>query len=94
MLPSLPPNARFVPSKTVKRVLDGPGDYWEKFKKAYPGSLTVTRISPVAFSADGTQAMVYLGWQGGPLFGQGSTFILFFSEGAWRVAYEIRNWLS
>ena len=93
MLPSLPPHARFVPKKTLKRVLNGPGD-WENFKKAYPGFRTVTTISPVAFSADGTQAMVYLGWQGGPLFGQGSTFILFFSEGAWGVAYEISHWLS
>jgi hypothetical protein len=93
VLPPLPPGARFVPKKTLKRVLNGPGD-WEKFRKAYPGFGTVTTISPITLSADGTQAIVYLGWRGGPLFGQGATYVLLFSDGAWRVVYEIGRWLS
>ncbi len=93
VLPRLPAGARFVPEKKLRKVLKGPGD-WEKFHKAYPGGARVTTISPVAISADGTQAMMYLGWMGGQLFGQGSTFILVRTGGIWRVVYEIGHWIS
>jgi hypothetical protein len=51
-------------------------------------------LSPIAWSADGAQAMFYFGWQSEPLSGGGDVYVLVRTRNGWRVRYTLRLWVS
>lgn len=71
---------------TFKTVADDPMFGWSGFYKAYPDSGGYLVVSAVGFSADRTQAMVYMAHHCGSLCGGGMHHLLEKANGAWREA--------
>ena len=58
-------------------------DGWDKFYTKYPKSPGIITLSRIGFNHDGTMAMIYLGWQGGWLAGEGQIYVLRKQNGKW-----------
>lgn len=68
-------------------------DGWKAFREVH-GRTPIWTFSRVGFSADLSQAMVYVGWQSDWLAGAGTIYILDREGEEWRVLYEIPMWVS
>jgi len=91
-LPPLPKHGRVVPDAATAPLFETNVEAgWAEFRKRYPGSPGKVTISRVGFSADRTQAMVFLGYQNGGLSGSYDVYILGRSERGWTVLYEINK---
>jgi hypothetical protein len=71
---------------------DGRG--WERFRARYPGAVGVTEVSPVVFSSDFDQAMVYLGTQSDYVDGGGYVFLFEQRDSVWRLIALQSIWVS
>lgn len=68
---------------------------WEDFRRRYPRRDGCERLSPVAFSADSTEAMVYREVHCGGLCGDGTLYWLRrSSDGRWSVIGSLMFWVS
>ncbi len=79
----------------LERPLEGPGrDYWREFGRRFPNAAGVARVSPIAYSADGKDAMVYVAFAGGILSAHGDAVVLRFVAGRWYVVDHVTTWFS
>lgn len=86
---------RLVADTDLKRTLEGPGrDYWREFGRRFPDAAGVARVSPIAYSADGTEAMVYVAFAGGILNAHGDAVVLRLVAGRWYVVDHVTTWYS
>lgn len=67
---------------------------WDVFYTRYPYALGLTRLSRVGFSADYTQALVYIGTQSHWLAGAGYYVLLEKVDGQWRITQKTMVWIS
>ena len=77
---------RFVPGKD--------GSPWGAFEKAFPGAHGILYLSRVGFSADGTQALLYMSYSCGSMCGEGSYVVMQKRNGAWTLEREVVEWVS
>jgi len=70
------------------------GDGWRKFYESYPKSSGYWDISPVGYSDDGLEALVYLGHHCGYLCGTGHLVLLKKEDDAWVVKNRTMLWIS
>jgi hypothetical protein len=77
------------------RVISRSGDFWSTFRDAF-GNRRVAHLSLPAYSDDGRTALVYFGWQGDWLYGEGNLILLERAgEGSpWRVVDRLMVWIS
>lgn len=79
----------------LERTLEGPGrDYWREFGRRFPDAAGVARVSPIAYSTDGTEAMVYVAFGGGVLNAHGDAVVLRLVAGRWYVVDHVQTWYS
>lgn len=67
---------------------------WRRFHERFPAAGGVVRLSRVAFSPDGTWAMMYYDVGCGGLCGNGNYLALRRDRGTWRVVADIDLWIS
>lgn len=67
---------------------------WERLAARFPGSDGVIRLSRVAFSADGTWALMYFDVQCGVTCGGGDYLGLRRDGSTWRVVADVNLWAS
>lgn len=67
---------------------------WDAFYEKYPDSPGTIQISRVGFNSNQTQAILYFGYQRGPLWGEGYRIFLTKDEGEWVVKEEVLMWVS
>ena len=86
---------RLVADTDLKRTLEGPGrDYWREVGRHFPDAAGVARVSPIAYSDDGAEAMVYVAFAGGILNAHGDAVVLRFVTGRWYVVDHVQTWFS
>lgn len=86
---------RLVADTDLKRTLEGPGrDYWREFGRRFPDAAGVARVSPIAYSDDGAEAMVFVAFAGGILNAHGDAVVLRFVTGRWYVVDHVQTWFS
>lgn len=91
-LPSLPASATAAEDAEIERAFKKD---WPGFHRRFPGADGVVSLSPIAFSADATQAILTVELQRGPLDGIGALYVLQRQpSGVWRIVYESILWLS
>lgn len=78
----------------IDELFGGEIDGWETFYARYPGSQGIMGLSRVGFSADGTQALLYLGNQWHWLAGRGYVWLLSRVGGGWVVERGVMIWIS
>ncbi len=97
-LPQLPPGLSFSWSGQVSAIFRDAGtitDGWIEFSRRFPKAGGFLKISAIAFSSDGTQAMVAVDRTAGALAGGGNTYVLARSaDGRWSLLYSALNWIS
>lgn len=69
-------------------------DSWAAFREKYEGTWGIVRLSRVAFSADGSQALLSASGSCGPRCGGGEYFWLWKTDGKWRIVARTRGWVS
>lgn len=70
------------------------GQGWDQFYERFPGSQGVMTLSAVAFNAEMTQALVYMGNQSYWLAGAGYYIVLAKENGTWVVKEQQMAWIS
>jgi hypothetical protein len=86
---------RLVADADLKRTLEGPGrDYWRKFATRFPDAAGIVRVSPIAYSADSTEAMMFVAFASGMLNAHGDAVLLRFVAGRWYVVDHVQTWFS
>lgn len=68
-------------------------DGWDAFYKKY-SMAGYTEFSRVGFNRTLDQALVYVGWVGGPLMGDGTYYLLEKQNGEWIMKEQIMVWIS
>lgn len=88
----------FVLSKDEFKNLQGSSrrlkDFWSAFDEKYPEAGAVVMISRVGFNSTHTQAVIEVGYQTGPVGGEGDFVLLEKENGAWKVKFLLGAWLS
>jgi hypothetical protein len=75
----------FASREDLERFFRSGGTGWEGFAKRYPDSAhSYTVLSPVAFNADKTIAVAYMGHSCGNLCGGGTFYVLEKKDGVWK----------
>lgn len=88
-------NVQLVSDDELRRTLERPGsDYWREFGRRYPRAAGLVSLSPVAYSADGTAAMLHVAFASNALIGHGEAIVLKFVAGAWYVVDHVGTWVS
>jgi len=72
----------------------GVGAGWEAFYNKYPRSSGCWDFSPVGYSTNGTEALVYLGHHCGGLCGTGHLVLLAKEKDHWVVRNRVMLWIS
>ena len=73
----------------------GPHAGWEQLHRRFPGARLYVALSPVAFGADGSQALVYYEYHCGALCGAGyAAWLIREPTGTWEVRKTIGFWVS
>jgi hypothetical protein len=67
---------------------------WKDFYKRYPKSSGYWSISPVGYSTNGTEALVYVGHHCGGLCGTGHLVLLAKENDRWVVKNRVMLWIS
>jgi hypothetical protein len=70
------------------------GSFWENMEKILPNCLGIVTTSPVVFSAELSQAVIYITFSCGELCGEGAFLWLQYEQGQWRLLEEISLWVS
>ena len=86
---------RLVTKEEVDRIFGNRDelDGWASFRKAFPRSSGIIRLSAVGFSRDGEQALLYFSTSTDWLEGLGSYYLLARTETGWKIAAESRVWM-
>ena len=86
---------RLVTKEEVDRIFGNRDelDGWAGFRKAFPRSSGIIRLSAVGFSRDGEQALLYFSTLTDWLEGLGSYYLLARTETGWKIAAESRVWM-
>lgn len=88
-------DVQLVSEDELQRTLERPGvDFWRAFTRRYPRAAGLVTLSPVAYSADGTAAMVHVTFAGGLLNAHGEAVVLRLVNGAWNVVDHVHTWES
>lgn len=66
----------------------------EVLNERYPGAYGYTVFSRVGFNTSLNQAVIYVGWVGGPLMGSGWYYLMEKKSGEWRIKQEVMIWIS
>ncbi|MBL8102320.1 MAG: hypothetical protein JNM02_07310 [Anaerolineales bacterium] len=66
----------------------------EVLNEKYPGTYGYTVLSRVGFNTSLDQAVIYVGWVGGPLMGSGWYYLMEKKNGEWRIKQEVMVWIS
>jgi hypothetical protein len=69
-------------------------NWGERLAEKYPGAYGYTIFSRVGFNNSLDQALIYVGFVGGPLFGSGSYYLMEKRNGEWLMMDEINVWIS
>lgn len=64
---------------------EDPKVFWEAFDARYPANAGYSTVSRVGFSSDGSIAVLYFSWTGGPLLGLGWIHLLRKQDGQWEL---------
>ena len=93
---ALPRPVRTVSAAALREIFSlGVGAGWEEFHRRYPNQRSYLRFSPVAFSADSLDALVYYESHCGGRCGRGEAVWLTRRESArWRVRKNVGFWVS
>lgn len=83
---------KFIADSEEEKIFSG-ANGWEDFRKIY-GSVGITELSRVGFSADKTKALFYTGSQADWLVGSGFYLILEKKDGKWIVVDSVMAWIS
>jgi hypothetical protein len=89
--------ARLITAGDLKEIFStGPNPGWGEFKRRYPGHSGWLRFTPVAFTADSLNAMVYYEYHCGSLCGGGNAVWMVRSPNAraWRIHRVMTLWIS
>ena len=92
----LPRPARIVTHATLREIfVAGRRDAWDEFYRRYPRQREYLRFTPVAFSADSLDALVYYEYHCGLECGGGdAVWLSRRGGGGWRVQKVIGFWVS
>lgn len=72
-----------------------PGMGWNEFYRRWPVQRRYFGFSPVAYSEDGNNALVYMEYHCGPLCASGDAYWLVRdADGRWRVRQRVQFWVS
>jgi hypothetical protein len=66
---------------------------YKTLKKIYGSSCYILVSTPI-FNEDFTKLIIFIDYQCGPLWGQGSEFLLIKKDGKWRLIAERGTWVS
>ena len=69
-------------------------DGYRHFNRRFPKSNGLLTLSPVGFSADGTQAVLHVSWTLWPRVGEGHYHVLAKRDGVWHVVRRVMTWIS
>lgn len=73
----------------------GPDDGWNEFHRRWPAQRRYYGFSPVAYSKNGGEALVYMEYYCGPLCASGDAYWLSRdADGRWRLRQRIQFWVS
>lgn len=82
-----------ISDQEVKEIFEGKGQ-WQEFYKRYPNSQGVSVLSRVAYNAEKTQALLYVGTMSNMLAGEGE-LVLFEKQGSdWKIKHHGIVWVS
>jgi hypothetical protein len=90
---SIPHTVILISSKELNKIFQNETG-WDAFYEKYPDSPGTIQISRVGFNRNQTQAILYFGYQRGPLWGEGYRIFLTKDEGKWMVKEEVLMWVS
>jgi hypothetical protein len=87
---------RILTSAELSEIFERPGrSGWQEFYRRYPRQRSYLRFTPVAFSADTLDALVYYEYYCGGLCGEGSAvWLRGQSSGRWQVRKIVGFWVS
>jgi hypothetical protein len=68
--------------------------FWQAFYEKFPGAVGTVSLSPVGYSRDGAQAVVYVEHGCGSLCGEGRIVLLRRRLGAWHIVATRQTWVS
>jgi len=85
---------RIVSSVEISDFFKKKGDGWEGFYRKYPKSSGYWAFSPVGYSNDSLEALVYVDHSCGYLCGTGHLVLLEKENGAWIVKNRVMLWIS
>lgn len=83
-----------VSNDEISKLFKQKGDGWKRFYKHYPKSSGIWNLSPVGYSDDGREALVYVAHGCGGLCGTGHLFLLAKQDGVWVVKNRTMLWIS
>jgi hypothetical protein len=93
----LPRPVRFIAHAELTEIFArGVGEGWQEFYRRYPRQRNYLAFSPVVFSADSVDALVYLEYHCGGLCGGGDLYWLTRTGNGrgWRVQKKVMFWVS
>ncbi len=92
----LPRPVRILTEATLRELFaGGPRRGWEEFARRYPGQRRYSAFSPVAFSSDGGEALVYYEYHCGGRCGAGIVvWLTRRRDGRWGVRKLVGLWVS
>jgi hypothetical protein len=92
----LPRPVRILTSAELDEIFETRGrDGWDEFYRRYPRQRSYLRFTPVAFSADTLDALVYYEQYCGSLCGEGTAvWLRRQSTGRWRVQKSVNFWIA
>jgi hypothetical protein len=85
---------RLISSDEISKIFQRKGDGWKKFYELYPKSSGFWDLSPVGYSDDGLEALVYVGHHCGYLCGTGHLLLLAKENGTWVMENKTMLWIS
>ena len=94
ILPPLPVRTVLVGARDVSSLFPNCAQGWRQFRSRFPGSQGLLQVSRVAFDADSTQALVYVGNQRDCLDGFGMLFYLEHRSEGWKLIAHQILWVS
>jgi len=88
-------DVQLVSEDELQRTLERPGnDFWRSFTRRYPRAAGLVSLSPVAYSAGDTAAMVHVTFAGGLLNAHGEAVVLRLVNRVWYVVEYVHTWES
>ena len=83
-----------MPPFQFDRIFLGEGQVWPKFQEVYPKASGFIGLTRVGFDADGSMALVEMGYRCGELCGSGGLYVLVDEGDGWEVKDTLMIWES